>query len=92
MITREQTEAAFGDDKEPYQTKNIDHKVTAINLLRSRIPYDECKGIIAGSEHDVLYLCDIEMALPFLDEEDLKVLADCNVCADWDIDCFFLFT
>jgi len=92
MITREQIEEALDDEtKESFITKGIDHDVTAINLLRVRIPYDDCKSIIGGAEHDTLYLCDVETALPFLIEDDLKVLADCNVWIDEEVDCFALF-
>lgn len=60
MITREQIEIAFGNNKKCYQTINVDHDVIAITLLREKIPYEKCKSIISGAEHDVIYLCDIE--------------------------------
>lgn len=91
MITREQIETALSDDKESFVTKNVDHDVIAINLLRERIPYDKCKSIISGAGHDVLYLCDVDEAVPFLTEDDLKVLADCNCWIDEDNDCIALF-
>ena len=91
MITREQLEKALGDDKAPFKTRNIDHHVTVISLLRACIPYDVCKRIIGGAEHDVLYLCDIEKAIPYLTEEDLLILADCNCWIDKDVDCIALF-
>ena len=90
MITREQIESAFSN-KNPFKTKNIDHDFVAIKLLRDRIPYDVCKSIIGGAGHEVLYLCDVEDALPYLSEEDLEVLADCNVWVDDDYDSFGLF-
>jgi hypothetical protein len=92
MITREQVELALGDDnKSPYKIKNVDHSITAIWLLREKIPYEVCKSIIAGAEHDSIYLCDVEKALPYLSEADLEVLADCNLCVDEDNDCLFMF-
>lgn len=91
MITREQLEEAFDDDRNPFQTKDVDYDVVAISLLRERIPYDVCKSIISGSEHDVLYLCDVDNVIPYLDEGDLEVLADCNVWFDEDNDCLALF-
>lgn len=85
MVTREQIEAALDDEtKNPFVTKNVDHGVRAISLLRERIPYEVCKRIIAGSEHDILYLCNVDKALPYLTEEDLAVLADCNCLIDDD--------
>ena len=90
MVTREQIEEALGDN-EPFKTKNIDHDVVAISLLRGRIPYDECKSIIGGAEHDVLYLCDVEVAIQHLTTEDLAVLADCNVWIDEDCGVLALF-
>lgn len=90
MITREQIEVAFGDDRKPFKTM-VDHDVAAISLLRERIPYDKVKAIISGAEHDVIYLCDLETAMPFLYEDDLDVLAECNVWVDDDNDCFGLF-
>lgn len=91
MITREQIEEAFGDNRESFKTKNIDHDFVAISLLRDRIPYDKCKNIIVAAEHDSLYLCQVDKALPYLDEDDLGVLADCNVVINDDNDCLFLF-
>ncbi len=90
MITIEQIEQAFGDDRTPFQTKNIDHTVTAISLLRERIPYDVCCDIVGGAAHDVLYLCDVEESLPYLNEADLEILADCNVWLD-EAGCLALF-
>ena len=79
MITRQQLTTALGDGKTPFQTKGIDHHVTAINLLRSKIPYSDLDAIIWGADHEIIYLCDIHYALIYLDEEDLIILADCNV-------------
>ena len=70
---------------------NEDHDCIAISLLRDKIPYEVCKNIIGGAGHDVLYLCDVEEALPYLNEEDLAILADCNVWVDSDNDSFALF-
>lgn len=91
MITREQIEEAFGDNRNAFKTKNIDHDIVAILLLRERIPYEECKSIIGGAEHDVLYLCDVDKALPYLTAEDLEILADCNMWINKDNECFGLF-
>jgi hypothetical protein len=91
MITREQLETALGDDNNEVLTQDIDHAVTAINLLRDRIPYSKVKNIIAGAEHDVVYLCDTEDCLPFLNEDDLKVLVECNVWVDNELDTLALF-
>jgi hypothetical protein len=90
MITREQIELAFGDDRNAFQTKDIDHDLRAITLLRERIPYEACKNIIVAAEHDVIYLCDLETAMPYLNEDDLNVLADCNVWVEEEY-CFALF-
>lgn len=92
MITREQLEIALDDEtKKSFITKNIDHDVKVITLLRERIPYDVCRGIIGGAGHDVLYLCDVEKALPYLTEDDLIVLADCNCWIDDEVDSLALF-
>ena len=85
MLTREQVDEAFGDDRNPFTLqRNIDHDATVIALLRSRIPYDVCKGIIGGAEHDKLWLCDIDYVLEYCDEADLAILADCNCWIDGD--------
>lgn len=89
MITREKIEEILSN-KSPFKTTG-DHDVIAINLLRLRIPYDSCKSIIGGAEHDKIYLCDIETALPHLDETDVLILADCNVGIDREFECFYLF-
>lgn len=91
MLTREQIEEAFGDNRKAFKTKGIDHDVTVITLLRSKIPYDVCKGIIVGVGHDTLYLCDTDHVMEYLDESDLEVLADCNCWINGDNDCLALF-
>lgn len=92
MITREQLELALDDEtKASFITKSVDHDVIAIALLRERIPYEVCKSIIGGAEHDVLYLCQVDKAIPYLTEEDLVVLADCNCWIDQDVDSLALF-
>lgn len=91
MITREQLEEAFGDDRQAFTVNTIDHDATVIALLRERIPYEVCHSVIGGAEHDVLYLVDVEKALPYLTTSDLAVLADCNCWVDEDADCIALF-
>jgi len=101
MVTIEQVKQAFGDDKNPYKYSGIDYinqynmktrnMVTAISLLRKRIPYKECRRIISGAEHDIVYLCDIDKVLPYISEDDLDVLADCNVWYDDEAGCLALF-
>ena len=90
MITREQIEEALGPNKNAYKTKGIDYTTTAIYLLRERIPYEKCRSIIGGAEHDIIYLCDVDIALPYLSAEDLEVLADCNIWVE-DGEYFGLF-
>jgi hypothetical protein len=47
MITREKLEKILDDDsKHPFQEKEVDHKMKALILLRDKIPYEVCKGII----------------------------------------------
>ena len=92
MVTREQIEEALDSgSKKSYQTKDVDYEVMAVNLLRERIPYKECRSIISGAEHDLLYLCEVHKATPHLIEEDLVILADCNCRIDEDTDCIALF-
>lgn len=91
MITREEIEEMFGDKRQPFKNRNVDHDLIAITLLRERIPYEDCKSIIGGAEHDTLYLCDIEIAIKHLNIADVEILADCNVCIDNNFDCLFLF-
>jgi hypothetical protein len=90
MITREQIETSL-KNKSPFVTKNIDYDVTVINLLRQRIPYDECKSIIAGTGYDILYLCNVDIVINHLTEDDLIVLADCNCWIDKSNECIALF-
>ena len=89
MVTRKQLEAAFSDDKA--FTKDIDYKAKAIMLLRERIPYEECKSIISGAEHEVIYLCDIDKVIPYITEGDLLILVDCGCWIDNDFDCIAMF-
>lgn len=90
MITREQINEVF-ENKNPYRIRDVDHTSMAVMLLRNKIPYDICRQIISAAEHDKIYLCDIDKAAPYLSEDDLTVLADCNVCIDRQFDCFYLF-
>ena len=91
MITTEELQKALKDDNQPFRTKNIDHDFVAIALLRERIPYDECKSIIKGADHDIIYLCYADIVIKYLTPDDLNTLADCNVCYDEDNDSLFLF-
>lgn len=36
-------------------------------------------------------LCDIDEVLPYINEDDAKVLADCNLFIDSDCDCLSMF-
>lgn len=92
MITIEQIEKVFGDNRTPFKKNiNVDHHFVAISLLRERIPYDKCKSIIQGAAHDIIYLCDVDDALEYLSEEDLEILADCNMWYDEDNQSFALY-
>lgn len=91
MVTIEDVERFFGDNNTPFKTKDVDHNVVAISLLREKIPYESCKSIIQGAEHDVLYLCDVDEVLEHLSLEDLEILADCNVWYDEDNDSLALY-
>lgn len=82
MVTREQLEYALETRKAFTIAK--DHHVVVITLLRDRIPYEECRRIISGAEHDVLYLCDVDTALPYLTIEDVEILAECNLGIEED--------
>jgi hypothetical protein len=92
MITREKLEEILDDDsKRPFQEKEVDYKMKALTLLREKIPYDVCGGIIVGAEHDQIYLCDLYEVLPYIDEDDAKILADCNLFIDSDCGCLSMF-
>lgn len=94
MITRERFDEMWEVWKEElpcYTEKNIDHNFKAIRLLRERIPHGKCGAIIGAAEHDMVYLPDVDKVLPFIDEEDLKVLIDCNVGFDSEIESFYMF-
>lgn len=86
MITLEDVEEILGGDTKvkAFTTKDVDHDAITINLLRSKIPYEVCKSIIIGAEHDKIYLCNVEESLPYLTREDLLILADCNVWFEED--------
>lgn len=93
MITRQQLEDAIGEDsdKSPFKNKNIDHDLTLINLLRERVPFSVENEIIAGAEHDEIFLIEIDVALKYLNEEDLLVLIECNTLIDTEGDCLALY-
>ena len=92
MITREKLEEILDNyGKRPFKEKEVDHNMKALTLLRDKIPYEVCKGIIGGAEHDQIYLCDIDKVLPYINEDDAKVLADCNLFIDSDYDYLSMF-
>jgi hypothetical protein len=92
MITREKLEAIiYNASSRAFLNEKIDHKMKALMLLRERIPYEVCSSIIGGAEHDQIYLCDVEEVLPYINEEDAKVLADCNLFIESDCDCLSMF-
>lgn len=92
MITREKLEEILDDDsKNPFQEKNVDHKMKALILLRNKIPYEACEEIIGGAGHDQIDLCDIDQVLPYIDENDAYILADCNLFINNDCDCLSMF-
>ena len=92
MITREQIEEALGEDKDSFKIlKNTDTHMYALSLLRERIPYEKCKRIIQAAGHDQIWLCGVDEALEYLTEDDLKMLADCNMFIDSDTDILSLF-
>jgi hypothetical protein len=81
------------DEVQAFSIKGLDYKATAIITLRTRIPYDVIREIVQGAGRDVIYLCGVEEALPYLTKEDAHILAVCNVFIDTDFDeCFALFT
>jgi len=86
MITKEQLETAIdrpcrflSDQAHSFIAKipKTDKLVYALSLLRERIPYDECKRIIEGADHDIIYLCDVKIACKYLQESDIPTIADC---------------
>jgi hypothetical protein len=92
MTTGELIELFRNKDVRPFQNKTIDHNVTAINLLRERIPMEVCGNIIGASEHDELFLCGLDEAAPYLSTEDVALLQECNVWVSEEYECFGLFT
>jgi len=91
-ITLEQLKKALGDDKDAFKiNKDADHTMIALNLLRSKIPYKECKSIVQGASHDQIFLTYVDDVLEYLDERDLVILADCNCGFDLDTDSLYMF-
>jgi hypothetical protein len=78
MITREQAELIIGDVGIESSNDLDLSVVTAVNLLRTRIPKNVQRKIIDGSDENLLYLTDVDETLPHLTEEDLKTLAYCG--------------
>lgn len=92
MITREKLQEIFNNDEiVRFREKDIDHDVKAITLLREKIPYDICKGIIGCAEHDIVYLCNVDDVLEHLNEEDVVNLAEYNIFVDKENDCLAMF-
>lgn len=74
-----------------FQKKGIDYGLTALTLLRDKIPYDVCNKIIASSAHDQIFMCRTEDVLPYIDEIDAEILGWCNVFIDTDWDVLSMF-
>jgi len=69
----------------------VDHTMTALILLREKIPYEVCRSIIGSAEHDKIYLCDIDQVLDYIDEEDAKILCNCGIRFNAENDCLSMF-
>ena len=87
MITREQLEKALDDEtKKSFVTKNIDHKVRAITLLRERIPYEECKNILGGAVLIDLNLCLLSHSwycVPYDGRDGNRKIKAPSACGYW---------
>jgi hypothetical protein len=86
MITLERLEEILDESPE---SKHTDRHMAALILLRDRIPYDVCKSIIIGADHDKVFLCEVEYALPYISEADAYILS-ASRCFIED-DCFSMF-
>ena len=92
MITKEKLEEIMENtSSSTYLKEEIDHKMKALILLRERIPYDVCSGIIGAAEHDQIYLCDIDNVLPYINEDDAKILAECKLFIERGCGCLSMF-
>jgi len=89
MITLEKLSEILDGDTN-YQS-DTDRKLLAITTLRSKIPFDVCHSIIQGADHDVVYLCDIDEALPYISEDDAKIIANGGVFIDTDSDSLSMY-
>jgi len=87
MITLERLEEIF--DESSSRPKDVDRHMKALTLLRDRIPYDVCESIIIGADHDKVFLCAVEYALPYMSEDDARALSN-GSCFIED-DCFSMF-
>jgi hypothetical protein len=93
-MTIEEVNEIFNDDKNIHNAFSMggpftDYQMKALTLLRNKIPYDVSRRIIQCSHHDVIYLVDVEEALPYLDRKDILILRDCNLHIDDE--CFAMF-
>lgn len=41
-------------------------------------------------KHDKIYLCDVDEIIPYINDDDINILADCNLFIDND-DCLIMF-
>jgi len=96
MITREKLEEILNEkedlDNFLINEMTFDYRIKVLNLLREKIPYEVCKSIIGTSEHDQIYLCNIDDVLPYINEEDANVLEKCHLIIDDNCDCLVMFT
>lgn len=78
---------------EQTQTKresDVDRRFAAIELLRKRVPVKVCGAMPSAAEHDVLYICQIDEAAPYLSEEDVVALGEYGVHESYEAFALFV--
>lgn len=77
MITKERLLEIFKTHSfDSKLAETMDCKIEILKLLRFKIPFKVQKSIIGRSDEDIICLCDIETALPFINENDAIRLAE----------------
>jgi len=85
MTKKQIIEALDVNTHKTYIDKSRDHEITALHLLRIKIPYSVLPRIIEKVEKDLIVTnVPLDVGVEFLTEEDIAILADCNLATKND--------
>ena len=89
MITEEKLEELL--DSVSYDKTKDDRVLHVLTFLRNRIPIEVERDIVRGCRNEAIWLCDIDVATKYLNEEDAMELGKYCVFIDEDSGCLAIY-